>query len=421
MAKQDSQPSLPMQLRLPHPWYTSYTIEVAAFDEGLRQFHIQPSPRRNGETLHAQLHKDDLLWTEPKFTTSATDQQDHSPHFWTRPESIPISTLFWTQQRPSIGQTWLAAYGLLSLYPRLDSILITLRGANAAEVGKELCRVGLLVADPSITTQHRTQPTEYFLFRGSFWQGAGSPFGSRPAWLATSSTPNTWEYPPLPLHPAPSTSLSAPTPIRAPKPTPGTTLYSRFLAPLSQHLTLRALDPSSATDLDAFLALTRHGTRAHHAARLAAAHADPAVLPVLACLGAAPPQAYFELYWVRERVCDHVGAHYDAGPFDRGVGVLLREGAGAVGKAAWAAAVHYAFLDEPRTERVFGAPRFVDAMLVGYEEEFPFSVARRVGGEGDGEALAVCAREMFFQLCPLEGEGVEGRRGEEGGGVLAKL
>lgn len=401
-----------MQLRLPHPWYTDYTIRVAAFDDGLRQFQVQPSSSRAG-TGRQQLHKDDLLWTEPELNTVEETSQD-TTKLWARQEQIPTSTFIWTESRPSIGQAWLATYALISLYPKTDSFQIRLQGDKAAEVGDELSRIGLLVKSHAATT-----PPDYFLFRGSFWQGAGSPFGSRPVWLAEPTSAD-WEFPPLPLQKAhlrdQGDDASFATTVRPPKPDPGAVVYSRHIPHLDATLSLVALDASNTQHHSLFSAWNRHGTPDHHYRYLQSVHRDPTALPLLAKLGD-EFLAYFEVYWVKERVEDHIGVHFAAAPHDRGCSALFPAAADrAVAHALWSAVVHYAFLDEPRTASAFGAPRYVDAMVVGYEGEFPFSATRRVDAGGAEEALAVCSREMFFQVCPFAAEGqVPEWRGERGG------
>lgn len=441
-----------MQLRLPHPWYTTYTIKVGAYDDGLRQFQIQPTNPAE-KAAHEQLHKDDLFWTEPKADNNintTTEADAPSSDLWTNQEPAPLSRIFWgkNSSRPSIGQVWLAAYGLVTLYPKTDAFAIQLQGPQSADVANELCRVGLLAKSPSSSSSPSSSAPDYFLFRGSFWQGAGSPFGSRPVWLppASSAQNGEWEFPPLPLqhafqtdvvihrdHAAAADTIDAAlsTPIRAPAPAPGTVVYSRWIPHLRAQLALSVLDAEDPKQVALYAAWHRHGTADRHAEYLrglqhggAGAGAAGAAIPLLATLDGRPA-AYFEPYWVRDRVEDEIGAHFDAGAYDRGCGVLFPSSDldPRVVAALWGSAVHYLFLDEPRTMRVFGAPAYVDGMAVGFEGRFPFSVARRVESVLAEETLAVCGRELFFQLCPFAGSGavrvVERERGD--GGLWAKL
>ncbi|KAF9630678.1 putative aerobactin siderophore biosynthesis protein iucb protein [Lasiodiplodia theobromae] len=462
MSQSPSRETLLMHLRLPHPWYTTYTIKVGAYDDGLRQFQIHPTNPVE-KAAHEQLHKDDLFWTEPKAdnynTTTTTEAAAPSSDLWTNQEPAPLSRIFWgkNSSRPSIGQVWLAAYGLVTLYPKTDAFAIQLQGPQSADVANELCRVGLLAKSPAASSPSSSKtsppPPDYFLFRGSFWQGAGSPFGSRPVWLppASSAQSGEWEFPPLPLqhafqtdiivhrgHAADTIDAALSTPIRAPAPAPGTVVYSRWIPHLRAHLALSVLDADDAAQVALYSRWHRHGTADTHAEYLRALQhhgtgAGAAAIPLLATLDGRPA-AYFEPYWVRDRVEDEIGAHFDAGAFDRGCGVLFPPSSSSssssssdldprVVAALWGSAVHYLFLDEPRTMRVFGAPAYVDGMAVGFEGRFPFSVARRVESVLAEETLAVCGRELFFQLCPFAGQGavrvVERERGD--GGLWAKL
>lgn len=401
-----------MELRLPHPLYTSYTIQVASFDEGLKQFHIQPSSGASAEPTHPELHKRDIFWTEPTYQKPDLSSKKSTKHAQSGAESTPLTRIFWRRSPPSVGQVWLTAYGLLTLYPALARIQVNLDGPQAPAIGAQLRLVGLLAADSSSSTN----ATTHVLTRSSFWQGAGSPLSPRPAWLAAPSNSS-------PLEPIPSAFP------RPPKPTPGTVIYSRFAPALGQHLSLVALDAGSAAHVRLFHAWNAHGTLEHHGAYLHAVHHDAATIPMLGYVGDAAV-GYFEAYWVRERVEDELGAHFEAGGWDRGCSVLFAprraddEDAAAKEKEKklWDAVVHYMFLDEPRTGRVFGAPRYVEGMRVGYEAEFPFNVRRRVDSSvGSGE-LAVCEREVFFWLCPfVAGEEGVGKVEREGRVVLARL
>ncbi|KAB2569787.1 Rhizobactin siderophore biosynthesis protein RhbD [Lasiodiplodia theobromae] len=455
MSQSPSRETLPMHLRLPHPWYTTYTIKVGAYDDGLRQFQIQPT-NPSEKAAHEQLHKDDLFWTEPRAdntsTTTTTEAAAPSSDLWTNQDPVPLSRIFWgkNSSRPSIGQVWLAAYGLVTLYPKTDAFAIQLHGPQSADVANELCRVGLLAKSPaaSSSSSSSSPPPDYFLFRGSFWQGAGSPFGSRPVWLPAPSTQSgEWEFPPLPLQHAFQTDIivhqrgshiaadtidaALSSPIRAPAPAPGTVVYSRWIPHLRAQLALTVLDAEDPKQVALYTSWHRHGTADRHGEYLRALQhhgtgAGAAAIPLLATLDGRPA-AYFEPYWVRDRVEDEIGAHFDAGAFDRGCGVLFPPSPPdldpRVVAALWGSAVHYLFLDEPRTMRVFGAPAYVDGMAVGFEGRFPFSVARRVESVLAEETLAVCGRELFFQLCPFAGQGavrvVERERGD--GGLWAKL
>ncbi|MEL6682916.1 MAG: GNAT family N-acetyltransferase [Pseudomonadota bacterium] len=150
-------------------------------------------------------------------------------------------------------------------------------------------------------------------------------------------------------------------PYRPPKPTGD--MYRRFIPWLDQVFSLRAPDPKNDIDLfhnwmnDTRVAafFDEAGTLEYHQTYLAKMAADPHMMPVLGCLDHVP-FCYFELYWARE---NRIGAHYDAGAWDRGWHVLVGDATkrGADYITAWLPSLmHYIFLAEPRTQAIVGEP-----------------------------------------------------------------
>ena len=177
-----------------------------------------------------------------------------------------------------------------------------------------------------------------------------------------------WQMPDLWLSSAPATypqvMVQGPHgqhPYRPPKPTGD--MYRRFIPWLDQVFSLRALDPQSDIDLfhgwmnDTRVAafFDEAGTLDYHQTYLAKMAADPHMMPVLGSLDEVP-FCYFELYWARE---NRIGAHYDAGAWDRGWHVLVGDATkrGADYITAWLPSLmHYMFLAEPRTQVIVGEP-----------------------------------------------------------------
>lgn len=417
-----SQLELPLQLKLPHPWLTTYVIEAAAHHDGLEHYHIQPAKNqpKDGRPLPQQLHKEDLTWSVLAHTDTS-DLSDSDNSSWARARRTPSSTLRWTGTRPTVGQAWLAAYALLTLHHKEEALRLTLSGPDWQLLAHDLSRVGLTVTHPR-AGEAPPPPAQHLLYAAMFWQGAGSPVGTRPIWLADSALALEASFPPTPYLHAPSTVPFAQAarhtqhPVRPPKPAPGSILYSRYIPHLRSHFSMLALDPSDPHHISLFhtwqntprvaAAWNETGTLAQHTAYLHRLHADPHVLPLLARFDDVL-FAYHEVYWAKE---DHMGAHYPAGDFDRGrhslVGDARFRGPHRVA-AWWSALMHYMFLDEPRTERLVGEPNAASGTVLAYDFAHGFHVMRLVDLPHKRSAFVACARDRFFQLCPLAWDGEE--------------
>jgi acetyl CoA:N6-hydroxylysine acetyl transferase len=108
------------------------------------------------------------------------------------------------------------------------------------------------------------------------------------------------------------------------------------------------------------------------------------------------PAGYFEIYWSRE---DRLGAHYDAGPWDRGWHGLIGEAAhlGRRKTAAWLRSLtHYLFLDCPMTELVVGEPRVDNAKLLRYADALAYHKIKEFDFPHKRSALMHCWRSEFF-------------------------
>lgn len=150
-------------------------------------------------------------------------------------------------------------------------------------------------------------------------------------------------------------------PLRPTK--PSGTLYHRNIPWLDQVFSIRNLD--AGTDLGLFnrwmndervaAFFEESGTLDYHRDYLTRMAADPHMMPVLGCLDGRP-FCYFELYWARE---NRIGAHYEAGAWDRGWHVLVGDEhtRGADYITAWLPSLmHFMFLAEPRTQALVGEP-----------------------------------------------------------------
>lgn len=174
--------------------------------------------------------------------------------------------------------------------------------------------------------------------------------------------PDRW----LPVQPRPYPAIWRPGPHgRHPlrPPMPQGLLYHRYIPWLDGWFTMRA---ATLEDLPVFHRwqndprvaefFEEAGTLEQHQAHLSSLIADPHILPVIGSIDGRD-FAYFELYWARE---NRIGAHYDAGAWDRGWHVLIGEEdtRGANYVTAWMPSLmHYMFLAEPRLGAIMGEPK----------------------------------------------------------------
>lgn len=107
---------------------------------------------------------------------------------------------------------------------------------------------------------------------------------------------------------------------------------------------------------------------------------------------------------------DHLGAHYDAGDWDRGrhslVGDERFRGSHRV-IAWWCSLMHYIFLDDTRTEYVTGEPKYSNLAPVTYDHATGMNVAKLVDLPHKRSALILGSREKFFHVAPMRFDGTD--------------
>ncbi|OMP85130.1 putative lysine N-acyltransferase [Diplodia seriata] len=425
-------PSAVAKLRLPHPYLTTYY----AVDSGrtLAADGITPLLRvqeeaGTAEELHGRLHNDALLFTTPAQDVADADLPPLSNNTaWARARRAPWAAFTWdgsSNAPPTLGQLWLAIYFILTIAPDLEIFRITLHGdSHEHDVASALTTSMLAIAHPAPTsptapfaetsTAAATSPAagagELVVLRSAFWQGAGSPFAGRAAWTptptASSPQPVTDVFTTL----FPSSRVHTRAPQRAAKPAPGSVVYSRYVPALDEHFSLVALDWRDAGHVALFHAWQNDprvaagwketGTVEEHTAYLRRQHDDPHVLSVLGRWDDVA-FAYFEIYWAAE---DAVGAHYDAGAFDRGrhslVGDARFRGEYRV-VGWWPCVIHFCFLDDARTEAVVGEPMAANPTVMKYDYMFGLNVERYIDFPHKRAALVRCSRQRFFHLSPF--------------------
>lgn len=419
-------------LKLPHPYLTEYVIDKVANGGETPRYRAQQTPGPTPEqkqSLPGCLSNDDLSFSEITTLKSSELPPQSDNTLWARARRSPGCTFYWSgNNAPTPGQAWLLVYVIFTIQPNVEYLRLRLEGRDSGLVGQQLKDVTLAIDLPQRPKETEAPAhTEVLLLRSAFWQGAGSPFGPRPAWLpaeSPSSLPASAplsSFPATPLHYAmdlidlgdpsqPSKAHLARHPIRPAKPAPGSVIYSRWIPHLRETFSMIVLDPKDAQHVNYFhtwqndprvsQGWNETGTLAEHQKYIDDMHADPHQVAVLArfedtCF------AYFEIYWAKE---DKLGAYYAAGDYDRGrhslVGDVRFRGPHRV-SAWWSSLMHYLFLDEPRTTDVVGEPKETNSNVVAYDLAHGFGIEKFVDLPHKRSALVRCARERFFQLAPL--------------------
>jgi len=430
----------PLVLKLPHPYLTAYTVANVAPKGQSASYQVQLSSQSDagkGIAPPATLHNETVT-----FSDVATLSQDAVPPMgdnssWARTRRSPYVTVTWTQDRPSVPQLWLIAYALVSLHPLVENFRVLLSGKDSQALAQELYATGLFHSHPKAS--NTSAPHDgHLLFRGTFWQGAASPFGARPVWaphLDAAGKPIDRRYPPFPFQNAPSTQFPAlprhtQHPVREPKPEPGSIIYSRWVPHLKEHFTMVALDYTNNEHLRLFnkwqndprvaAGWNETGTLDQHREYLRKLHEDPHVLTMFAAFDDIL-FAYFEVYWAME---DHMGAHYQSSPYDRGrhslVGDVRFRGPYRV-SAWWSGLMHYMFLDEPRTWNLVGEPAATSSTVLAYDFAHGFHVEKLMDLPHKRSALMMVNREKFFTLSPFTWDGEKKVRPSLDAGAKAKL
>ncbi|KAF2021070.1 hypothetical protein BU24DRAFT_404121 [Aaosphaeria arxii CBS 175.79] len=416
----------PFILKLPHPYLTTYTAtNVAAKDEPVR-YQIQQAAIQNKDTgipPPTPLHDDTIQFTKIALLAEDSTPPAGDNSSWARARRTPHSTISWTGERPSAAQVWLITYFIISLHPLVESFRIIFDGDDASALATELYGTGLFIPHPR-SLDPSAASDGHLLLRGTFWQGAGSPFGPRPAWtpmLDANNKPITAQYPLFPFQTAPTTQSSVTSrhtshPVRPAKPAAGSIIYSRWIPHLGEHLTFIAVNYRDPEHLNLFhtwqndprvaAGWNETGTLEEHQEYLRKLHEDPHVFAVFAAFEG-KLFGYHELYWVLE---SPVGAHYQAGLYDRGRSSMVGDSSfrgPARASAWWSAIVHYFFLDDPRTDAIVGESRAAASSASSFAYDFAhgFHVVKFLDFPNKRSALKMVNREKFFTLSPLVWDG----------------
>lgn len=399
------------KVRLPHPYLSTYHAISTGSDE--RWLQIRLTDPAAGPPL--ELHNDKLRYLALQEPDDQPDQANNSA--WARARRAYSTIVFW-ENEPTLAQLWLVVYMILTQTPGHEAFRLTLKGSNQSSIAHILKRSTLAIQHPkpsrALDKGRKEGVEELLVLRSTFWQGAASPFGERSVWIPTdggSANTTTADYTMTTKSPD-FNQVHAWHPRRAAKPSPGTTVYSRWIPTLDEHFSMVALDYTNPEHLNLFhtwqndprvaAGWNETGSIEHHRNYLKDLHEDPHVVTVLAYWDESP-FAYYEIYWAAE---DHLGAHYHAQDYDRGrhalVGNADFRGRHRV-NAWWSATMHYIFLDDPRTMRVVGEPKYVNTNVISIDLINGFSIEKFVDLGHKRSALMICPRERYFQL-GMDGE-----------------
>ncbi|KAK0615531.1 putative lysine N-acyltransferase C17G9.06c [Lasiodiplodia hormozganensis] len=423
------QPSAVAKLRLPHPYLTTFYAVASGktwTDNGNTPLLRVQEEAGTAQELHDCLHDDSLLFSLPKQDTADADLPPLSNNTaWARARRSPRAVFTWDESTaPTLGQLWLAIYFILTIAPDLETFRITLHGADHQHLSAALTTSMLALAHPAPTspstpfaetstaaaTDAEPGAGELLVLRSAFWQGAGSPFPGRAPWTPTPTASSPQPVTELFTTLFPSSRVHTRAPQRPAKPPPGSVVYSRYIPALDEHFSLLALDWRDASHVALFhtwqndprvaAGWKETGTLEQHTEYLRRQHDDPHTLCVLGRWNDTP-FAYFEIYWAAE---DAVGAHYDAGLYDRGrhslVGDARFRGEYRV-VGWWPCVIHFCFLDDARTGAVVGEPMAANATVMKYDYMFGLNVERYIDFPHKRAALVRCSRQRFFHLSPF--------------------
>ncbi|KAI5291239.1 Hydroxyornithine transacylase sid3 [Ascosphaera aggregata] len=402
---------------LPEPWKVRYELQEASSSSDGRIFQLRRSTQQRPDCKAppVPLHHTGLFLSELLTSPQNSLPKDSDNTAWARACRYLVSFATWDgDATPSAGQIWLLVYALLSLKPTVEHFRFAFSGKGKEALQSDLLATGLAHSFPNVPETE--QVGDIVISRAAFWQGAGSPFGPRPAWIAqpgAGAEPRSMNgIPAFPLQYT-LTSKFGPRPVhcqhpvRPPKPSRGATIYSRYIPHLDEFFSMVHLDYTNEEHLGLFhkwqndprvaVNWQETGTLEEHRKYLKDIDEDPHQIAVLAKFDEIF-FAYFEIYWAKE---DHMGTYYPAQDWDRGrhslVGDARFRGPHRA-TAWWTSLIHFIFLDEPRTTCVVGEPKATNEPVLAYDASHGFHIYKWGDLPHKRSAMVRCERVRFFEL-----------------------
>ncbi|KAJ5946773.1 hypothetical protein N7454_003612 [Penicillium verhagenii] len=385
------------KIRLPHPFLTSFHLVPLNDTHYNESFQLSREEGFAGEApLPVELHDDNISFTRPRAPTSTGPSA--IPLRQQRSREDPMSICTWDSTGVvTINHIWLVLYTIFAIEPNLETIRLQLKGPGSETISENL-RLSMVALNSDGCS---------VVFRNSFWQGCASPLGPRSIWTPSANN----AMPHLNYVTTSTATIRRTHPLRPPKPSPGSIVYSRYIPSLDKVFSLAVIDYQEPTHVEFFHQSRRTTSPATHLGiqgdsleedyeYLRRQSEDAHTIGLLGQFDGTL-FGYFEVFWAKE---DFLGVASDAGDFDRGLNASVGYSSFKSRRwlqACWSSLLHYMFLDENRTETIIGdevcgRELLGDAsfeLLEDYTVEMPHQQVH----------LTRYSRELFFLLCPFDG------------------
>ncbi|QCI99639.1 GNAT family N-acetyltransferase [Agrobacterium larrymoorei] len=254
---------------------------------------------------------------------------------------------------------------------------LELSGAGWSKVSAQL-------AEDGVAFTHENASGRLLLFADMFWQ-----------------TSKLWTQPNKCIFPRRETfDGKVSHPLRPRK--PQGTVYARYIPWLHGVLSLDAATFDDLPNIHRWMNDPRvnefwneAGDMEKHRQYLDIMFADPHILPLIGRFNG-KAFSYFEIYWAKE---DVVGTFCDAANYDRGCHVIVgeEEYRGQRWFTAWLPSlIHYAFLDDPRTEHLLQEPSVLHHRQLRNLQRSGFSHLKSVDLPTKRAAIMSISRDRFF-------------------------